>query len=466
MSRTTPSILAADSTGRRDNVPPTPAARAWTFWLPFTVMWLAMYSVEHSTYFASPEFVVRGDGQSIAEEVGGSSTSRQLGIIALGAAGVLLLVIPSTVPVEPNKGMLVLVMAMGSLLVVSSLWAEDSGVSLKRSVQPILLMVAALGIAKHWRPLQVCRFAALFTGTMLIVGFCAACGMGTFLQGEAYRFGGTLHPNAQAVNCAVLCLASLALFSNTWEIGQFQWRWLFMLVVGLVFLMLTRSRTTTAAFAVGLLVYFYVGASWPRKFVLAAIPTMAAAFCGLMLLIPDSGGGEFIVSAISMGRGDEDTASLSGRLPIWSAVLSDVADRPLFGFGYGGFWTPQRVWEYSFIRHWQFNHAHSAYFETLLNIGCVGLALGLAVVLWTAVMACRRHSQSRDVGYRFISAMIAMAMVHGLIDSNFVMVGFAPLLIMICISALALHRQVACQPEVAAAERPLPRTFRRTALNY
>ncbi len=466
MSIHAPSIVASESAGQQDDVLSAPATRAWTFWLPFVVIWLAMYSVEHSTYFASPDFLQQGDGKDIVEAVGGSSASRQLGIVALGAMGVLLLVIPASIPVEPNKGMLVLVLAMCSLLFVSALWAEDSGLSLKRSVQPILLMVTALGVAKHWRPFQVCRFTALCTGTMLLVGFCTTCVLGSFWQGEAYRFGGTLHPNAQAVNCAALCLVSLALFSERRETDHFQWRWMFVFLVGMSFLLLTRSRTTTAAFAVGVLVYFFVGGSWARKFVIAAIPAMVAAFCGLLLIIPDSGGGEFLLGAISMGRGDEDVASLTGRLPIWGAVMSDIADRPLFGFGYGGFWTPQRVWEYSFIRHWQFNHAHSAYFETLLNAGFVGLALGLLVILWTAVAAVRRFTQTGNVGYRFISAMIAAALVHGMIDSNFVMVGFAPLLIMLCVSAIALHGPVENQAVAATTERPPLRTFRRAALNY
>jgi exopolysaccharide production protein ExoQ len=145
---------------------------------------------------------------------------------------------------------------------------------------------------------------------------------------------------------------------------------------------------------------------------------------------------------LRMGREDEDIGSLTGRLPIWQAITGDIAKRPFFGYGYGGFWTDQQVWDYSFIRHWEFNHAHSAYLESLLNLGLVGLSLGLCLVLFSARIAAINFSSTGDIGFRFIAALMILALVHGLVDSNFVIFGFAPLLIMLCISVVALRGRV------------------------
>ncbi len=315
-------------------------------------------------------------------------------------------------------------------------------------------MIAALGVAKHLRPSDVCRFAVLFSSAVLLIGFAAACANGSFLYGDAYRFSGTLHPNSQAVNCAILCLASLALFCDQRETGRYRWRWLLLFVVGLFFLMLTRSRTTTVAFAAGLLALLFVGASWPRKLAIVFIPAMAVVLGALLYLTSDSPGGGLVMEAIQMGRGDDDLGSLTGRIPIWQAVASDIAHRPLLGYGYGSFWTAQKVWEYSFIRHWEFNHAHSAYLETLLNIGVIGLMLGLLIVVWTGLTAAIRYTKTCDIGYRFIAAMIVLAMVNGLVDSNFVIVGFAPLLIMICVSTVALHGEIEHETGMSTLENP------------
>jgi len=34
--------------------------------------------------------------------------------------------------------------------------------------------------------------------------------------------------------------------------------------------------------------------------------------------------------------------SFTGRIPLWNVVLQEIASRPLFGFGYGAFWTTER----------------------------------------------------------------------------------------------------------------------------
>jgi exopolysaccharide production protein ExoQ len=142
-----------------------------------------------------------------------------------------------------------------------------------------------------------------------------------------------------------------------------------------------------------------------------------------------------------MGRDqdEEDIASLTGRLPIWREVLRDVAAEPLLGYGYGAFWTPQRVLHYSYVRGWEFTHAHSAYLETLLNVGGVGLVLGLAVA-WKARRAARRaFAASGDSGFRFAAAVLTMALVHGLIDSNFVREGLASTIALVCVATQAFH---------------------------
>jgi O-antigen ligase len=356
--------------------------------------------------------------------------------------------------VSPKWLLISAIAALSTLLFLSAAWSEDSILTLKRSSQPILLVLAALGIAKHCRANDVCRFAALFSATALVVGVVASCTSGTFMSGDAYRFGGTLHPNSQAVNCAILSLSSLALFCNRRETGEFRWRWIVPFVFGVAFLLLTRSRTTTIAFAASLLMFGLVGLSWRARFVFILFTATGVLAGACLLLVPDSSADGALMGMLRMGREDEDIGSLTGRLPIWQAISGDIAKRPFFGYGYGGFWTDQQVWDYSFIRHWEFNHAHSAYLESLLNLGLVGLSLGLFLVLNTARIAAVNYGTTGDVGFRFIAALMILALVHGLVDSNFVIFGFAPLLIMLCISVAALCARVPAVVERTTAEAP------------
>jgi exopolysaccharide production protein ExoQ len=455
------------ATGRAE-----PGARRWavalvTFWLPLVVVLFAAYVLEHNSYFASTQFLEEGDGKNVVELTTGGAADRQLGLLALGAIGALWLVLPTKEDVTPGYVLFALIVAAFALLFLSVLWADDWILTVKRAAQPFLMMIGALGIVKHWSPRQLITFAALCTGVVVLIGVGSVLWQGTFWQGDAYRFGGTLHPNGQAVNCAVLCLASIALFCDRANTKTVQWRWLALLFVAFCFLLLTRSRTTMAAFMAGVAVFFFISGSWTRRFVIVAIPSVMIAFGALLVALPDTGAGKALSEAVSMGRVKQDTTQLTGRLPIWDTVLGAIAKQPLLGYGYGGFWTPQRIWEYSFIHHWEFNHAHSAYFETMLNLGIVGAGLGLLILFITAWGSVRAAAATQDVGYRFIAAVIVMSLVHGFADSNFVQLGFAPLLVMMCIAMVALHGSAArvVAPAVQQYREPISLRYK-TALNY
>jgi O-antigen ligase len=84
-------------------------------------------------------------------------------------------------------------------------------------------------------------------------------------------------------------------------------------------------------------------------------------------------------AAITYAVGKDPT--LTGRADLWRYSLTDIADRPWFGFGYEAFWTqssePARliretVWETA-------PHAHNGYIDMALYIGILGLAVYVAL---------------------------------------------------------------------------------------
>ena len=249
---------------------------------------------------------------------------------------------------------------------------------------PVMIFIGSLGLAKHWQPRQLCLFTVVLTSGFLLWGVLAECMYGTFLRGPNYAFGGTLHPNNQAINCAALCLASASLYC-----GAKDWSrrlWVVMFMVGFLLLLLSGSRTTTFAFLVAMGVFWVMGASRPAMFwVAGGLITFAACFA-VYTVSNESRSSQAMLEVVKMGREqeEEDIASLTGRIPIWAEVVKDIAKRPLLGYGNGAFWTPSRVREYSYIHHWEFNHAHSVYLETMLNIGAIGLVVGVSTVLYAS----------------------------------------------------------------------------------
>jgi O-antigen ligase len=109
------------------------------------------------------------------------------------------------------------------------------------------------------------------------------------------------------------------------------------------------------------------------------------------------------------------------------------------GYGYGGFWTPRRVEQFSSLFDWTFMHSHSAYLETLLNVGVIGLSLGLSVVIGTLISASRSFRMSGDHGYRFVTALLVFALVHGFLDGSFARDGFETFIGALAISMVVFH---------------------------
>jgi exopolysaccharide production protein ExoQ len=427
----------------RKAILPSITASALSFWIPLAVVALSLYGVEHSLTYATSGYKAGDESLDLAKDVGNSSLLRQVSIAAIGLIGGILLLRHSELPTTFNRWQSLLIVSLCAWLVLSALWADEPLQSLKRSIMPVLMILGALGIAKHLQPRQICLFVAILTAGYLLLGFAGEIINGSFLEGGDYRFSGTLHPNNQGVYCAALCLASLTLFhdSRSSASGWQRSFWLMLFIMGAVFLLLTRSRTSAVALAAALLVYFALGASRSKKISAAAILVPIGLLSVVFLTYSERGSAQ-LLNVVQMGRSQDanDVESLTGRVPIWTQALGDVAERPLVGYGYGGFWTAQRVMSYTRILNWEFNHAHSSYLETLLNAGAIGLALGLLIVVLALWSAAASYRATNDSAYLFIVAVLVMAMVHGVLDSNFVTVGFAPLLAMFCISAVVLHR--------------------------
>ena len=94
------------------------------------------------------------------------------------------------------------------------------------------------------------------------------------------------------------------------------------------------------------------------KGILIAAPVALAALLGRDLLIE------------MLGK----DPTLTGRTEIWAAVIPDIWQRPLVGWGYAAFWTTDNsaAWEISNALHWWVPQAHNGVLEILLSAGLVG----------------------------------------------------------------------------------------------
>ena len=149
--------------------------------------------------------------------------------------------------------------------------------------------------------------------------------------------------------------------------------------VAIVMLWFTRSATVTvalAAVAVALLFALWARRLPPlgrRPLYLTAVAALAAAVVGLV------GFSSTLLGLL--GKSDD----LTGRFDIWGSVIGLASERPLWGWGWVGYWVP---WVEPFdglaVRKGvEYLQAHNAWLDVWLQVGILGLIVFGALVLST-----------------------------------------------------------------------------------
>lgn len=401
------------------------APKSWAVPVAF-VVGTAFYLTDHH-FFTSRAEAFAGTAEMYEAAAEGGNTVRRIAFTSLATIGTLGLLVAA-----PRKaracglGGLLMVAYVG-WCVLSVLWSHDFGLTTRRVFVLLCFAFGALGIARRLTGRQLLQVALGLTATYLAIGFFAELALGTFRPwSSAHRFSGTLHPNTQGLNLTVLCLTS-ALLARTSERPGRYWT---LFAIGFGFLILTKSRTSTA----GLLLC--LGLLWtlstdPR---IKAFAGLTAAWAGSLALIVVSLAGIDLVERVSgvalMGR-EEQSESLTGRLPLWTQLADFAAARPLTGYGYDSFWTPERVEIVSEEQGWGIREAHNSYLDTTLSTGLIGLGLLVSSVLLGLLRSAATYTRSGHPLPGFVFALAIFALVNACTESGMVMPMFVPFLLTI-----------------------------------
>lgn len=328
---------------------------------------------------------------------------------------------------------------------LSLLWSIAPTQTLKRLAVAGLSFVGIAGLARRLSPTAIATVAAAVAGTYVAIGLATELAFGTFRPWAAgYRFAGTVHPNTQATYCTVLAFASF--FARQALPAQRGW-FTAGTFAGAIGLLLTKSRTGIVAVALALLAYWLLEATLKKKLFAATFASLAVGlglftwlFTGHEMTGPD------VARAAQFGRDEdlesiEELLSLSGRVPLWTDLASFVAARPLTGYGYEGFWNPRQIAELSEEFSWTIPNGHSLWFDTLLNLGAVGLGLLVLAGGFGFREAVRAFRASRDPGLAFTLTMVLFGVTTSFFESDFTRPsGFVPFVTFAGLVGLLLFR--------------------------
>lgn len=171
---------------------------------------------------------------------------------------------------------------------------------------------------------------------------------------------------------------------------------------------ITYSATSTATFAVGLLVF--IGLSLKKKRGNIPGPKILMA---LILFIFIYGTvtpmfGKLTLIDISSTFGREET--LTGRAGVWEQLVPVAMTRPILGFGFGGFWTTENRGVHDI------SDAHNGYLGVILELGFFGLLLYAIFLLFIIRKVHRVMTQNFNWGALWVCFLL-MVLVHNITES-------------------------------------------------
>ena len=219
---------------------------------------------------------------------------------------------------------------------------------------------------------DLCLIALCAVEFVCFLQYCLEISQGTFHPlSPDYRFAGTLHPNAQAPNCAIMALSAAFLARHAKRGRLLLWS---LCLIGIVTLLLTKSRTVCGALLVSVLIYKSLGQPLGKKALVTVVLLWVASTAALAATLVDWNFEDQAVNVALIGRQDE-AESLSGRIPLWTELLPYISEHPIVGHGYMTFWTPQRISTFTHNLEWTVPDGHCAYLDMLLELGVVGISI-------------------------------------------------------------------------------------------
>ncbi len=319
---------------------------------------------------------------------------------------------------------LVLFFAFAAL---STLWADDPFVALKRWVKLLGTLFMALLIATERRPDEALGFIlrrlayVLAPLSILFIKYYPEIGRG-YHMGEPMFTGVALQKNTLGQLCLYLGIyVAWALLykrnAGANRIGNELATPLLLVTPMLAWVLyLSDSATSiaTTALAIGFMValkFEFFRRSHQRILTVTAISGLLMA-----ILLATTNIANTVITW--MGR-DPD---LTNRLPIWSMLLGKVSN-PIIGSGYESFWYGDRmteIWAAMGTEGGGILQAHNGYIDLYLNLGWVGLSL-----LFMAVLTGLRSVRARFY-LDYADATLRLTFVLVLLIYNYTEAAFKP----------------------------------------
>lgn len=262
------------------------------------------------------------------------------------------------------------------LCFVSKFWSIEPGVTTRRTIALLFTSLFGLYLGARWRgpvltELLAISFAALAVGALI------ACvtnpGFGVHQDVNAGLWKGLWYEKNQMA--AMMTLGFIACTTTAYQVPARRRLWIAFAVLMFFLVLMTRSKTS-------LLACLLIAGAFPVLVALKKGGVLSIVFVWLTATAALAGTALYTLAPDLIFKALGKDPTLTGRTEIWES-LSRLSDkRPLLGYGYKAFWTPDSV-PAAVVRsetQWEVPSAHNGWLDLLIQLGWTGvIAFGICL---------------------------------------------------------------------------------------
>jgi len=302
-----------------------------------------------------------------------------------------------------------------SLALLSAVWSQDGGITLRKAI--FLILTTAFGIyfaQRHSvaRQMQLICIAAFLTSLLSILFALLLPKYG--IDHDVHE-GAWLGIFTQKNVCAremLFLFATIVPYRPT--SSSLRACRIFAILAVVAVILGTQSKT--ALLLLALLIMLFPTIALVRelsKGLLLVLALIGMSIVAGTLLCATS---PLIQLVALLGR----DGTMTGRTQIWQAVLEAIAKRPLLGYGFAAFWLSLRGESANIILalHWAVPAAHNGFLDIWLQLGAAGLALFMVGFLIALRSACRGIWQPSFSLAAWPLAVLALTLVYNFDESS------------------------------------------------
>lgn len=281
--------------------------------------------------------------------------------------------------------------------IFSQFWSLNASTTIKRSLFLLATTLGGIYLGLEFRRPGIIWIFELFSAAFVLLSYAMVLvypmqGIMIYEMPGSWR-GFFNYKSFSGVMFAFACIMFLFRFANfrneSWFVRIYS---MIFLILSIYFLLNTNNATAAIALAMiaflimlGLLFIKWGRLIQPRQWVFIGSLTVAALLA--FWLGRDALFGIF-------GR----SASLTGRVPLWLALVPFIKQRLMLGYGFGEvFWYSPYLEEFLKVAPWKAGLAHSGYVEAILGTGLVGFLFWAAFLVEVVYLSLRYFILDRSL---------------------------------------------------------------------